>query len=84
MNEQEHRPDDSFDQPDDSFHQKVCDRAYALWEQEGRPEGRDTEFWLTAEQECRQEAEGAGRSPGHPKADPGLQQAAPSDAPTRI
>ena len=27
------------------------ERAYALWEQAGRPEGRDTEFWELAGQE---------------------------------
>ncbi|MFO1148296.1 MAG: DUF2934 domain-containing protein [Alsobacter sp.] len=26
-------------------------RAYALWDAEGRPQGRDLEFWLRAEQE---------------------------------
>ncbi len=26
-------------------------RAYGLWEQEGRPEGRHEHHWLTAEQE---------------------------------
>jgi hypothetical protein len=24
-------------------------RAYLLWEQEGKPEGRETEFWVRAE-----------------------------------
>jgi len=28
-------------------------RAYYLWEQSGRPEGRDTELWLQAEAHCR-------------------------------
>ncbi|MGL3109182.1 DUF2934 domain-containing protein [Bradyrhizobium sp. BR 1432] len=26
-------------------------RAHELWENEGRPEGRDLEFWLRAERE---------------------------------
>jgi hypothetical protein len=26
-------------------------RAHELWEQEGKPEGRDLEFWLRAERE---------------------------------
>ena len=30
-------------------------RAYLIWEQEGRPDGRDTEFWLRAEKELRAE-----------------------------
>lgn len=30
---------------------KVRARAYELWEQAGRPEGRDLEFWLGAERQ---------------------------------
>ncbi len=30
---------------------QIRDRAYALWEQAGRPEGQDKEFWAMAEQE---------------------------------
>jgi hypothetical protein len=30
---------------------EVRARARALWEQHGRPEGRDKEFWLRAERE---------------------------------
>lgn len=29
----------------------VAARAYELWEQAGKPEGRDEEFWRLAEQE---------------------------------
>ena len=32
--------------PDDAT---IRDRAYRIWEEEGRPEGRDTEFWMRAE-----------------------------------
>jgi Protein of unknown function (DUF2934) len=28
-------------------------RAYAIWEREGRPQGRDFEHWLAAEAELR-------------------------------
>src|SRR5215472_7602017 len=31
--------------------QKIRERAYALWQQEGCPHGRDTEYWLRAEAE---------------------------------
>ncbi len=31
--------------------QQVTDRAYHLWDQAGRPEGRDLDFWLQAEAE---------------------------------
>jgi len=27
----------------------IREQAYLLWEQEGRPEGRETEFWMRAE-----------------------------------
>ena len=49
---------------------KVRERAYAIWESEGRPEGKEVEHWLRAEaevaaeeqeaaQEAKLEAEGA-------------------------
>ena len=31
------------------FEQRVRDRAYALWESEGRPAGRDAEHWRLSE-----------------------------------
>jgi hypothetical protein len=33
--------------------QRVRGRAYELWEQDGRPEGRDQAHWLEAERELR-------------------------------
>jgi hypothetical protein len=27
----------------------IRERAYHIWEDEGRPDGRDTEFWMRAE-----------------------------------
>lgn len=33
---------------DDHTEQKIRDRAYALWEKEGSPPGRDAEFWERA------------------------------------
>lgn len=35
-----------------SIRQRIEERAYALWEEAGRPEGRAEEFWLLAEQEA--------------------------------
>jgi hypothetical protein len=32
--------------PDDAT---IRERAYHIWEEEGRPDGRDTEFWMRAE-----------------------------------
>ncbi len=36
----------------DHFEQ-IAERAYALWESAGYPEGRDQEFWYAAEAELR-------------------------------
>jgi aminoglycoside phosphotransferase family enzyme len=35
--------------------EKIRKRAHELWEQHGRPVGRDEEFWLRAEVEIREE-----------------------------
>lgn len=34
-------------------HDQIADRARAIWEQSGHPEGRDLEVWLQAERELR-------------------------------
>lgn len=31
--------------------QEIAERAYAIWESEGRPPDRNVEHWLTAERE---------------------------------
>ena len=31
--------------------QRITERARQLWEEDGRPEGRDLEYWLKAEEE---------------------------------
>ncbi|GIK83260.1 MAG: hypothetical protein BroJett024_43650 [Alphaproteobacteria bacterium] len=36
---------------DDSLAAKIRERAYLLWEREGRPEGKALEHWLCAEAE---------------------------------
>ncbi len=33
--------------------QVISARAYALWEKEGRPDGRALAHWLAAERECQ-------------------------------
>jgi hypothetical protein len=35
----------------EALRKQVEDRAYALWESQGRPHGRDVEDWLQAETE---------------------------------
>ena len=44
---------EAFNTP--GFEQRVRDRAYALWESEGRPSGRDTEHWRMSEEATRAE-----------------------------
>lgn len=34
-------------------HEEIAAAAYSIWEQEGRPEGRDVEHWLQAELQIR-------------------------------
>jgi hypothetical protein len=34
----------------------IRDRAYALWQQDGSPEGRELDFWRRAERELAEEA----------------------------
>ena len=36
---------------------RIRDRAYALWEAAGRPDGHDKEFWSTAERDLANEAD---------------------------
>ena len=36
---------------------QIRDRAYALWEAAGRPEGQDEQFWFAAAAEMAQAAE---------------------------
>jgi hypothetical protein len=34
--------------------ESIASRAYTLWEQAGRPQGCDVQFWLQAESQLRQ------------------------------
>ena len=34
---------------------EIPNRAYQIWERNGKPEGRDEEFWHLAQQELRNE-----------------------------
>ena len=38
---------------------RIRDRAYAIWEQEGRPEGKQDEHWRRAEAEIAAEEQDA-------------------------
>lgn len=37
----------------EALHQKIEARAYAIWEQQGRPQGCEVDHWLQAEAEVR-------------------------------
>jgi hypothetical protein len=47
---------DSVDSPDPwadrQFEQAVRDTAYFLWEQDGRPMGREQDYWFQALERC--------------------------------
>ena len=52
---------------DDRFEQAVRETAYFLWEQDGRPEGREKEYWFRALERTLREwkaNEEIGRPPG--------------------
>jgi hypothetical protein len=36
---------------DPEHEQAIRERAHALWEADGRPEGRELDYWLKAEEE---------------------------------
>jgi hypothetical protein len=61
---------------DDDRNRRVQSRAYALWEQEGRPHGRHEEHWRQAEQEM-----GDNGDAGTGAMAPGSGQVASEDAP---
>ncbi len=39
---------------DSALQQRIRERAHELWEQSGRPAGRQDEFWYQAEREIRE------------------------------
>lgn len=45
--------------------EKVRTRAYAIWESEGRPEGKHLDHWLQAEQEILTESSTKSRTRNH-------------------
>jgi hypothetical protein len=36
--------------------EQIAERAYLIWELQGRQHGKDTEYWLEAERQLRQES----------------------------
>jgi hypothetical protein len=48
-------------EPEKTIEDRVRDRAYALWEKDGRPDGRSDEYW----QQARFEVEAEEAEPGN-------------------
>ena len=46
---------------DEDRRHAIRERAFALWEADGRPEGREMDYWLQAERELADRPAGAGR-----------------------
>ena len=52
--------------PEKTIEDRVRDRAYALWEKDGRPDGRSDGYWQQARSEVEaEEAEPGNESPVH-------------------
>lgn len=51
-------------QPTSLNYQQIATVAYRLWEQAGRPDGRDVEFWLQAERQTTFQSPGVAKSAG--------------------
>lgn len=55
-------------QKDGTMPDRIRDRAYQLWEAEGRPHGRDQAHWLAAERELAAASGAAGEAIAAPAA----------------
>jgi hypothetical protein len=53
------REDRQMQQSTSNTYDRLRQRAYELWEQHGRPEGYDKEFWSQAERELQVEGSDA-------------------------
>ena len=64
---------------------RIRERAYAIWEREGRPQGRDSEHWKEAEAEIAAEVEPVlgGSQPGNPARPAPEPSAQPASPPRR-
>ena len=53
------QPDDKQNEEPAHLEQRIRERAYQMWEREGRPEGRADQYWLRAEEIIQDEAQSA-------------------------
>ena len=51
---------------DEDWRQRVRERAYAIWQREGSPDGSAEQFWLMAEEELLAEGRGPAQKGEHP------------------
>ena len=64
--------------PESPSNRTIAERAYSLWEQAGRPAGRDEEFWLRAEAELTAPARPSNVLPVTPRSVPSTPSLAPA------
>lgn len=59
---------------DHDHQERIRQRAHEIWENEGRPEGRDADHWTQAEQELREQS---AENPAGEQAQPAAEAMAP-------
>jgi Protein of unknown function (DUF2934) len=68
----------------DETQDRVGQRAYELWEQHGRSEGHEAEFWHQAERELKREASSSDTSRGISANAPSGRSGSGSDGPGKV
>jgi hypothetical protein len=63
---------------------RIRQRAYELWEQHGRLEGHEAEFWHQAERELKGEASSSDTSRGVSANAPSARSGSGSDGPGKV
>jgi hypothetical protein len=71
---------------DEAWQQRVRERAYAIWQRAGNPDGAAEQFWLMAEEELLSEvqapsSEPAQEPPGRSRADRQIDDAIDNSSP---
>ena len=54
---------------DEAWQQRVRERAYAIWQRQGNPDGAAEQFWLMAEEKLLAEGQGPSNSPAQDRPD---------------
>jgi Protein of unknown function (DUF2934) len=73
-----------MEQHTDETQDQVRQRAYDLWEQHGRLEGHEAEFWHQAERELKGEASSSDTSRGVTANAPFARSGSGSDGPGKV